>query len=110
MRPRCVLLLARRAGRKGVVYSHRSIVLHSLAEATKDTFDIGHEETVFADCADVSREWMGNSFFQWFLMGAKIVLPGPYVDAESLLQLMIAEEVSIACGVPTVWIGACWKK
>ena len=37
--------------------------------------------------------------------GAKFVLPGPHVDAESLLELIGEEGVTIACGVPTVWIG-----
>jgi acyl-CoA synthetase (AMP-forming)/AMP-acid ligase II len=89
---------------KGVVYSHRSIVLHSFAEAMKETFGIGHHETVLLIAPMFHANGWGIPFSS-VLTGAKLVLPGPYVDAESLLQLMISEKVSIACGVPTVWIG-----
>ena len=89
---------------KGVVYSHRSIVLHSFAESMKETFGIGHHETVLLIAPMFHANGWGIPFSS-VLTGAKIVLPGPYVDAESLLQLMISEKVSIACGVPTVWIG-----
>ena len=89
---------------KGVVYSHRSIVLHSFAEASKDTFGIGHSETVMLIAPMFHANGWGIPYSS-VLTGAKLVLPGPYVDAESLLQLMIAEKVTIACGVPTVWIG-----
>jgi len=37
-------------------------------------------------------------------LGARLVLPGPHVDPESVLGLMVNERVTIACGVPTVWI------
>jgi len=89
---------------KGVVYSHRSIVLHSLAEASKDTFGIGHSETVMLIAPMFHANGWGIPYSS-VLTGAKLVLPGPFVDAESLLQLMIGEKVTIACGVPTVWIG-----
>jgi acyl-CoA synthetase (AMP-forming)/AMP-acid ligase II len=89
---------------KGVVYSHRSIVLHSFAEAMKETFGIGHHETVLLIAPMFHANGWGIPFSS-VLVGAKLVLPGSYVDAESLLQLMISEKVSIACGVPTVWIG-----
>ena len=89
---------------KGVVYSHRSIVLHSFAEAMKETFGVGHHETVLLIAPMFHANGWGIPFSS-ALTGAKLVLPGPYVDAESLLQLMITEKVSIACGVPTVWIG-----
>jgi fatty-acyl-CoA synthase len=39
------------------------------------------------------------------MSGAKLVFPGPHMDAESLLQLIVEEGVTIACGVPTVWLG-----
>jgi fatty-acyl-CoA synthase len=89
---------------KGVVYSHRSIVLHSFAESMKETFGIGHHETVLLIAPMFHANGWGIPFSS-VLAGAKLVLPGPYVDAESLLQLMISEKASIACGVPTVWIG-----
>src|SRR6266566_3411831 len=38
------------------------------------------------------------------MLGARLVLPGPHVDPESILGLLVNERVTIACGVPTVWI------
>src|SRR5438874_12712647 len=38
------------------------------------------------------------------MLGARLVLPGPHVDTESILELMVNEKVTVACGVPTVWI------
>ena len=89
---------------KGVVYSHRSIVLHSFAEAAKDTFGIGHHETLLTMAPMFHANAWGLPFTS-VLVGAKLVLPGPHLDPESLLQLIVSEQVSIACGVPTVWIG-----
>jgi len=42
--------------------------------------------------------------FACTMLGARLVLPGPNVDPESVLGLMVSEHVTIACGVPTVWI------
>src|SRR5439155_21307079 len=39
------------------------------------------------------------------LVGAKLVLPGPHLDAVSLLELMEGERVTVAAGVPTIWLG-----
>ncbi len=89
---------------KGVVYSHRAIVLHSFAEALKDTFDIGHEDTVLA----VSPMFHANAWglpYVSVMVGARLVFPGPHLDPKSVLDLMVSENVTFACGVPTVWIG-----
>ncbi len=89
---------------KGVVYSHRSLVLHSFAEAMKDSFGVGHHETVMI----LAPMFHANAWglpLTCVMAGAKLVLPGPHADAESLLQLIVSEKVSIACGVPTVWLG-----
>jgi fatty-acyl-CoA synthase len=89
---------------KGVVYSHRSIVLHSFAEAVKDTFGLGHHDTVMP----IAPMFHANAWglpFTAVMLGTKIVLPGPHLDAASVLDLLIKEKVTVACGVPTVWIG-----
>ena len=39
------------------------------------------------------------------MVGAKLVFPGPFLDPPSLLDLMASERVTIAAGVPTIWIG-----
>ncbi len=89
---------------KGVVYSHRALALHSLAEAAADTFGIGHHETVLPACSMFHANAWGVPY-TCVMAGAKMVLPGQHLDPESLLDLIEAERVSIACAVPTVWIG-----
>lgn len=89
---------------KGVIYSHRAIVLHSFAEGLADTFGIGHNETVLG----VAPMFHANAWglpYTCVMVGARLVLPGPNVDAESVLDLLVQERVTMACGVPTVWIG-----
>ncbi|HVY46131.1 MAG TPA: long-chain fatty acid--CoA ligase [Minicystis sp.] len=89
---------------KGVVYSHRSIVLHTLAVLARDTLGVGEDDTVlpvvpmFHACA-----W--GLPYAAVMAGAKLVFPGPHLDPESLLDLMAAERVTIAAGVPTIWLG-----
>jgi fatty-acyl-CoA synthase len=88
---------------KGVVYSHRSLVLHSLAEAMKDSFGVGHHETVLIMAPMFHANAWGLPH-TCVMAGAKLVLQGPHADPESLLQLIVSEKVSIACGVPTIWL------
>jgi fatty-acyl-CoA synthase len=90
---------------KGVVYSHRAIVLHSFAEGMVDTFAISHHETVLPAAPMFHANAWGIPYTA-AMVGARLVLPGPHVDAESLLDLIESERVTMACGVPTVWIGA----
>jgi len=89
---------------KGVIYSHRALVLHSLGEAGVDSFAIGHHDTVLP----VAPMFHANAWglpYTCVMTGARLVLPGPNVDAESVLDLMVQERVTMACGVPTVWLG-----
>ncbi|MHB8502831.1 MAG: long-chain fatty acid--CoA ligase [Candidatus Acidiferrales bacterium] len=89
---------------KGVVYSHRALVLHSFAELAVDSFAISHHDTVLP----VAPMFHANAWglpYSCTMAGARLILPGPNVDAESVLDLIIQEHVTIACGVPTVWLG-----
>jgi len=89
---------------KGVVYSHRSLVLHSFAEALVDTFGISHHDTLLP----VAPMFHANAWglpFTATMCGTRVIFPGPNVDPESILDLIEQERVTIACGVPTVWIG-----
>ncbi len=89
---------------KGVAYSHRAIVLHSFAQALTDTFGVTHRDVVL----QIASMFHANSWgipFTAAMLGAKLVLPGPHNDPESLLDLIEHEQVSLACAVPTVWIG-----
>lgn len=89
---------------KGVLYSHRALVLHSLAEATTDVFGMSQHDTVLPACSMFHANAWGVPFTA-AMVGAKLVFPGPNLDAESVLDLIEQEHVTIACAVPTVWIG-----
>src|SRR5882724_7933605 len=89
---------------KGVIYSHRAIVLHSFAEAMTDSFGISHMDTVLP----VAPMFHANAWglpYTCVMVGSRLVLPGPNVDPESVLNLMVEEKVTLTCGVPTVWLG-----
>jgi fatty-acyl-CoA synthase len=90
---------------KGVIYSHRALVLHSFACGLGEVFGMSHFDTVLP----VAPMFHANAWgipFAATMLGARLVLPGPHVDPESILGLMVSERVTIACGVPTVWIAA----
>jgi fatty-acyl-CoA synthase len=88
---------------KGVVYSHRSLVLHSLVAALPDANDLASRDTVLP----VVPMFHANAWgliFTAALVGAGLVLPGPRLDAVSILDLLAAEQVTVTAGVPTVWM------
>jgi len=89
---------------KGVVYSHRALVLHTFAELGVDSFAVGHHDTVLP----VAPMFHANAWglpYSCAMAGARLILPGPNVDPESVLDLIAQEHVTLACGVPTVWLG-----
>ena len=89
---------------KGVIYSHRALVLHSFASGLSEVFGISFSDTILP----VTPMFHANAWglpFSAAMLGARLVLPGPCVDPESILNLMVTERVTIACGVPTVWMG-----
>jgi len=88
---------------KGVVYSHRALVLHSFACGLREVFGLHQFDTVLP----VAPMFHANAWglpFACTMLGSRLVLPGPNVDPESILGLLITERVTVACGVPTVWI------
>jgi fatty-acyl-CoA synthase len=92
---------------KGVIYSHRALVLHSFGSAMTDSIGVGHLDTVLP----VAPMFHANAWglpYTCVMTGARLILPGPNVDAESVLDLIERERVTIACGVPTVWLGVLY--
>jgi fatty-acyl-CoA synthase len=88
---------------KGVIYSHRALVLHSFACGLNEVFGLSLHDTVLP----VAPMFHANAWglpFACTMLGARLVLPGPNVDPLSVLDLLAEERVTIACGVPTVWI------
>jgi acyl-CoA synthetase (AMP-forming)/AMP-acid ligase II len=89
---------------KGVVYSHRSTVLHSFAVTMADGLALSVRDIVLPVVPQFHVNAWGIPFAS-VMCGAKLVMPGPKLDPESLLDLMEREKVTIAAGVPTVWLG-----
>ncbi len=89
---------------KGVVYSHRSQVLHTLAQCMPDAVGISGRDTILPVVPMFHANAWGIPYAACML-GAKMVFPGPHLHPEHLLALLEQEQVSIACGVPTIWLG-----
>jgi fatty-acyl-CoA synthase len=101
----CMCYTSGTTGRpKGVVYSHRAIVLHSLASAMTDGLAIGQREVLCPVVPMFHVNGWGLPFTAT-MVGCKQVLPGPHLDAESLLDLYVQEGVTLSAGVPTIWMG-----
>jgi len=89
---------------KGVTYTHRSTFLHALKLLQADVFGITASDSVLA----VVPMFHANAWGLPFAVpaaGAKLVLPGRCADGAHLARLIAAEGVTIAVGVPTVWLG-----
>jgi len=88
---------------KGVLYSHRSTVLHAIAECMADAFGIAGSDTVLP----VVPMFHANAWglpYSASLVGANQVLPGRFLQAEPLARLIEQERVTVAAGVPTIWM------
>src|SRR6185437_8438663 len=91
---------------KGVVYSHRSSVLHSFGVAANNPLGMGI--SVNDAILPVVPMFHANAWgypYVATLLGSKLVYPGQHLDPESLLDLMSGERVAWAAGVPTIWMG-----
>ncbi len=89
---------------KGVLYSHRSIVLHTLASCMGDALGVCESDVVLPVVPMFHAAAWGLPF-DAVATGAKLVLPGPHLDPTSLLDLMVQERITLAGGVPTIWLG-----
>ncbi|MBU8895468.1 fatty acid--CoA ligase [Corallococcus sp. H22C18031201] len=89
---------------KGVLYSHRSTVLHTLVCCLPEVLGLREADTVLPVVPMFHAAAWGLPF-DCVATGAKIVFPGPHLDPQSLLDLMAEEKVTIAGGVPTIWLG-----
>ncbi|WP_394833670.1 long-chain fatty acid--CoA ligase [Pendulispora rubella] len=89
---------------KGVLYSHRSTVLHALVACMPDNLGIRGDDTVLPVVPMFHAAAWGLPY-EAAISGAKIVFPGPHLDPESLLDLIERERVTFAGGVPTIWLG-----
>jgi fatty-acyl-CoA synthase len=88
---------------KGVLYSHRALVLHSMAAALPDAMNISTRDIVLPVVPMFHANAWGIPYTA-SMVGAALVLPGPRLDAESVLDLLADEHVTLTAGVPTVWM------
>jgi fatty-acyl-CoA synthase len=89
---------------KGVVYSHRGILLHAIALGLADSTAISERDVALPVVPMFHVNAWGMPFASvWF--GTKMVLPGPYFTPKILAELIETEKVTIAAGVPTIWLG-----
>jgi fatty-acyl-CoA synthase len=89
---------------KGVLYSHRSTVLHAYACAMPNVLNVSSSDTV----VPVVPMFHVNAWglpYSVLLSGAKMVFPGAALDGKSLYELFESERVTFSAGVPTVWLG-----
>lgn len=88
---------------KGVLYSHRSTMLHAMLSLSRDTFDI-HSATTLLLVVPMFHANAWGTPYSAAMVGARLVLPGPHLDGKSVYRLMKDEGVTIMQGVPTVWM------
>lgn len=89
---------------KGVLYSHRSTILHSYAAALPDTMNCSANDVILPVVPMFHVNAWGLPYVAC-MVGAKLVFPGPWLDGKSLHELFESEKVTLSAGVPTVWQG-----
>ena len=89
---------------KGVLYSHRSTVLHAMVAAMPDNIGCAGSDVMLPVVPMFHAAAWGVPYIA-VTAGAKLVFPGPHLDPASLVALMAEEKVTVAAGVPTIWIG-----
>ncbi|MCA9587603.1 MAG: long-chain fatty acid--CoA ligase [Myxococcales bacterium] len=89
---------------KGVLYSHRSTVLHAMIAGLPDAIGLSADDVVLPVVPMFHASAWGLPYVA-ALTGTRIVFPGPHLDPASLVKLMAEERVTVAAGVPTIWMG-----
>jgi fatty-acyl-CoA synthase len=90
---------------KGVVYSHRSTMLHSLMSLTADGIGLSERDVV----TPVVPMFHANAWglpYGCLLAGSSMVFPGPNMSPPAILRLLADHRVTVTAGVPTIWMGA----
>ena len=90
---------------KGVLYDHRSTVLHAYAGIAPDVLNLASSDVVLPVVPLFHVNAWGIPYSS-LIVGSKLVFPGPKMgDGEALFELIESEKVNLALGVPTVWLG-----
>jgi fatty-acyl-CoA synthase len=89
---------------KGVLYSHRSNVLHAMMAAMPDAMGIGANDVILPVVPMFHANAWGLDLQTCPMIGAKMVMPGGKMDGESIYELLDTEKVTFTAAVPTVWL------
>jgi fatty-acyl-CoA synthase len=88
---------------KGVLYSHRSTVIHALAEISREALGVANSSCILPVVPMFHVNAWGVPYAA-AITGAKLVFPGPGMDGASIWELVDAEKPDLLMGVPTVWL------
>ena len=87
---------------KGVLYSHKSIVLHANIVSLPDNFCISAKDTILPIVPMFHVNAWGMTYAS-AMVGARLILPGPNLDGKSIIGLIAEERATIALAIPTIW-------
>ncbi len=88
---------------KGVLYSHRSTIIHTIAAANPDALNISSKDVIMPIAPMFHANAWGIPYVAT-MVGAKLVLPGKQLDGKSIYELIETEGVTFTAAVPTVWL------
>jgi len=88
---------------KGVLYSHRAIVLHTFGTSLSSAMGVQESDSILPVVPMFHVNAWGLPY-TCAMMGSKLVFPGRHLDSESLLDAFESEKVTVSGGVPTIWI------
>ena len=89
---------------KGVVYSHRSLYLHSYGISLADSVGLT-ERDIYMPVVPMFHVLAWGTPFAAMMLGTSLVFPGPHMTPRDLAELLQAEKVTLTAGVPTLWLG-----
>lgn len=89
---------------KGVLYSHRSTILHAMAGSFKDVIGAGSRDVILG-VVPMFHVSAWGLVYSAAMIGAKLVMPGPGLDGKNLTDMINGHGVTLMAGVPTVWLG-----
>ena len=89
---------------KGVLYSHRSTILHAMVSSFGDVIGSGSNSTVLG-VVPMFHVSAWGLVYSAAMVGAKLVMPGPGLDGANLMKMINQENVTLMAGVPTIWQG-----
>ena len=89
---------------KGVVYSHRALYLHTMAECMADTMAFSERDTAMAIVPMFHANCWGFPYSST-MVGANQVMPGVRPDPQAICELIEQHRVTVSAGVPTIWMG-----